>query len=201
MIIQFPSTLVVNRQTWGQQRQDIEFRSMFGAQAVEGSGPLWVVEIEPPETSIAEGGGWQSVMMQLRGRTNQLALWNMGRSQPVGTMRGAMSLSATAQGATALTITASGQAGLTLRAGDYVGVGSGFTQQVVMILDDSVANASGVISVATEPPLRNSFAAGSTVTWDQPRALFRRSESASSWDYASGQVSGMAMSLIEDWRP
>jgi hypothetical protein len=201
-IIQFPTGLTAAKQSWSQQRQDVEFRSMFGAQALEGSGPLWATEITaPPSAQSAGGGAWQAVMLQLRGRVNQLALWNLGRPRPIGTMRGAMTMAAAAQGATILTITASGQAGTTLLAGDYLGVGSGLTQQVVMVLADAAVNGSGSINVTTEPPLRNAFGAGAAVVWDRPCALFRRKSSQSKFDYEPGQVSGMMLDLLEDPRP
>lgn len=199
-IIQFPVGLSTSRQSWIQQRNDIEFRSSFGSQSVEGAGPLW-------STTLTAGikregvGQWQSILLQLRGRTNQLAVWNMGRPVPAGTMRGAMTLAATAQGATTLAITAAGQAAKTLMAGDYLGVGYGLTQQVVMVLADAVANGSGLISVLTEPPLRNAFTVGAVVTWDHPRALFRRKDSTSQWDYEPGITKGITLDLLEDFRP
>ena len=198
-VIQVPIGLSVATQTWAQQRNDVEFRSMFGAQAQEAAAPLWLTTItgtsKRPEL-------WQAMLLQLRGKTNQLALWNMGRPQPKGTMRGAMILGAATQGATTLIITASGQAGKTLLAGDFLGVGSGATQQVVMITADATASGSAVIVVSTEPALRNPFATGATVTWYRPCALFRRKDSGSQWDYTpGGVVSGLSLDLIEDCRP
>ena len=178
---------------------DVEFRSVFGAPALEGGAPLWSTTIT---SSLKRPELWQSLMLQLRGRTNQLALWNHGRPIPRGTMRGTMTVSATAQGATAMNITASGQGTRTLLAGDYLGVGSGLTQQVVMITADAVANASGVIAVTFEPALRNALSASAGVTWDRPKALFRRAESKAGWEHRPGGIiAPMSLSLLEDWRP
>lgn len=197
-IIQVPAGLSVAKQTWGQRRNDVEFRSAFGSQALEGSAPLWKCSME---SGLKRPGIWQALIMSLKGRVNQLALWNMGRPQPLGTMRGSMTMAAAAQGATSLVITSAGQSGKTLVAGDYLGVGSGLTQQVVMVLTDAVANGSGVITVATEPPLRNAFASSATVTWYRPCALFRRQESETSWEHSPGVTLGMSLSLLEDYRP
>lgn len=200
-VIQFPANLYSASQSWGQQRNDMEFRSIFGAQAQEASAPLWGVTIAASDDP-AQHGAWQALLLQLRGRANQLALWNKGREQPCGTMRGVMTMAAAAQGATAMTITAAGQAGKTLLAGDYLGVGAGLTQQVVMVVADATANGSGVVAVATEPALRNAFAPGSGVTWYRPCALFRRKDSTSKWEYEpGGVVRGMMIDLLEDWRP
>lgn len=201
-IIQCPPGLGVAKQSWIQQRNDIEFRSMFGAQSVEGSGPLWASTITAPVASPATAGPWQTLLLMLRGRTNQLALWNMGRPVPLGTMRGVMALSgAAAQGATALSILSAGQGGKTLLAGDFLGIGAGLTQQVVMVLFDAVADGSGAVVVVTEPPLRNAAAAGALIVWNRPCALFRRKSSVSQWDYEPGTVGGMMLDLLEDSRP
>jgi hypothetical protein len=196
-IITIPTGFSVARQTWEQQRMDVEFRSMFGAQAVEGAAPLWATTIT---SSLKRPELWQALMMQLRGRTNQVALWNFARPAPKGTMRGTMTAAATAQGATAMTITAAGQASKTLLTGDFLGVGSGLTQQVVMLTADATSNASGVITVTFEPALRNALAAGAAVAWDRPKALFRRTESKAGWESEPGVTKPMSLSFLEDWR-
>lgn len=197
-IITVPTGLSVARQTWEQQRNDMEFRSMFGAQAIEAAPPVWTTTIE---ASRKRPELWQALMLRLRGRTNQLELWNFGRPAPKGTMRGTMTAGAAAKGATTMTVTASGQGGRTLLAGDFLGVGTALTQQVVMVTADATANASGVISVSFEPALRNALSAGAAVTWDKPKALFRRTDSKAGWEHKPGGiVEGMSLSLLEDWR-
>jgi hypothetical protein len=200
-IIQFPSGLEVAKQSWMQQRNDVEFRSMFGAQAVEASGPLWATTITAPTDLSSLLGPWEALVLQLRGRVNQLAVWKMSRPVPLGTMRGTMTMSAAAQGATSLSIQSASFPSSTLRAGDCLGVGSGLTQQVVMVLSDATADSSGNITVQIEPPLRNAFSAGAAVTWNKPCALFRRKTSATQWDYEPGIASGMMLDLLEDVRP
>jgi hypothetical protein len=201
-IITFPSTLKVAKFSWGQQRRDVEFRSSFGAQALEVDTPLWVATVTAPTIQAQADGGWQVLLMQLQGRTNQLALYNRGRPQPLGTMRGAMQFNANAAaGDTTISIVATGETSKTLLAGDYIGFGSTTTQQVVMVLSDATSDGSGVISVNVQPPLRNAFLAGDAITWDQPKALFRqKSSSPMKWDYEPKIVSGFMLDLIEDWR-
>lgn len=162
------------------------------------------MSLSPPQMKDkdSESGVWQALLLQIAGKTNQLSVWNLARPAPIGTMRGTMTLNASAaQGATTLAIVASGENAKTLLQGDLLGLGSGTTQQVVMVTADATSNGSGVISVSTEPPLRTAFAGGAAVTWDKPKALFRVTQSKSSWDYSPGViVSGFALDLIEDWR-
>jgi hypothetical protein len=69
-----------------------------------------------------------------------------------------------------------------------------------MLTADATANGSGVITVSFEPALRNALSGGAVVTWDRPKALFRRTDSKAGWDYEPGTVKPMSMSLLEDWR-
>lgn len=189
--------------TWGQRRNEVASRSVFGAQTTEVAAPVWIASISIDRLPDAtDAGDWKSLLMRLRGQTNQLALWDQMRPVPTGTMRGTMTLSGShSQGATSLVIDAGvGQASTTLLEGDLLGLGTGTTQQVVMVTADATANGSGVITVTIEPPLRNAFSTAAAVTWDKPKALFRRTNSDAQWDYSTVYASGFGLDLIEDWR-
>jgi hypothetical protein len=206
-VITFPSTLrSVGEFSWGQVRRDVLFNSVFGSQAVGVSGPLWQVTIAQSlfKDSNADSGTWQSIALRLGGKVNQLELWNIMRPAPLGTLRGTLTLKgAHAQGAASIIVSGgAGQAGATVKAGDYFGLGTGTTQQVVMATADATADGVGDITVpVAATPLRNAFANGSTVTWDKPKALFRQTVSKQGWKYGSASVvTGIAFDLIEDWR-
>jgi hypothetical protein len=201
-VITFPSALKVSGMSWGQQRRDLSYGSIFGSQAVEVATPLWVVSIQAPPLKEIDSGAWKAYLMQLRGKTNQAELWDMLRQEPRGTMRGTMTLnSAAAQGAVNLSIIATGENGKTLVEGDLLGFGSGITQQVVMVIVGGTADINGIINVTVEAPLRNAFSIGSAVTWNKPKALFRVTQAKFPWEYGLGQiVTGFALDLIEDWR-
>lgn len=200
-VINFPETLGVIGVTWAQQRNDLSYTSPFGSQAVEVSPPAWLVTLQASGMLESSAGEWQALLMKLRGQTKQLALWNLGRPAPRGTMRGTMTLNAAAaQGAVALSIIAATEATKTLKAGDFLGLGTGVTQQVVMVTADATTNGSGVIAVDIEPPLRNAHLIAAAVTWDKPKALFRRRQSQAGWEYINQAVAGVSLDLIEDVR-
>lgn len=200
-IIQFPDGLQMTKQTWGQKRNDLSFSSMFGSQSIEISPPVWEMSLSPPPYLKTESGIFESLMMNLRGKENQLACHNMRRPAPLGTMRGTMVFAANAaKGAMSINVWATGQAGKTLLAGDFIGFGTGTSQQVVMVTANATANSTGVITLTVEPPLRNAFASGASVVWNKPKAIFRRTESGTSWDYEMNLVNIDAVSFTEDWR-
>ncbi len=204
MIIDFPTTLtLVTKIGWGQMRRDIAFESAFGAQSVGLSYPLWTALLTPARFDLTEYAEWESILLQLDGLQNQLALWHIDRPQPRGTMRGAMVLNgAHSQGAAILNISAGvGQAGKTLLTGDHIGFGTGATQQVCKVQASATADVNGDIAVAVKAPLRNDFPTGTAVVWDKPKALFRRRSSELSMEHYRGGVDGTALDLIEDWRP
>lgn len=201
-IITFDEALAVAKFNWGQQRNDLDFRSAFGSQSLEISAPLWTASIMSEFMNEDEAGAWYALQMQLRGKTNQLALWNLGRPVPRGTYRGGIALAAHAyQGSTSLQIISTdASAGKTLLQGDMLGIGSGITQQVVMVSAPAVSLAGGNITVSVEPPLRNTFTAGTALTWDKPKALFRRTDNRTNWSYETNIVESFKLDLVEDWR-
>lgn len=207
-IITFPASLLsVSEFAWGQLRSDMVFNSTLGSQAVGVAAPRWQVSIAQSlfKDTNADAGTWQSLALRLGGKVHQLELWNTMRPAPLGTLRGTLTLNgAHAQGAATLAISGgAGQAGATVKAGDYFGLGSGTTQQVVMATADATADGSGNITIdISATALRNAFSTGAAVTWDKPKALFRQTANRQGWKYGRGNiVSGIALELIEDWQP
>jgi hypothetical protein len=183
-----------------QVRLDFSFNSAFGSQGVEVSPPLWGCQITTDQMYEADSGEWKALLLLLRGQTNQLLLWDIARPAPIGTMRGTLVLNGGhAQGAVTLSIVDATQAGTTLKAGDWLGIGTA-TQQLVMVTADATANGSGVISVTVEPPLRAAHLTGATVTWDKPKAYFRRKNVPAGWNYQETFASDFMLDLIEDTR-
>lgn len=204
-VITFPSTLNIKTMRWERMDQDVTFRSVFGVQSAAQISPLWKANLTFNELSDAEAGAYQSLIMQLDGAKNQLALWNAGRPTPLGTYTGASGTTtagAASVGATSLVLTNAAYAACTLLEGDYIGVNqsSGVTQQVVMVTANATANGSGVITVSVKPALRNAVSGGSTVLLQYPKVLFRQQSSTSGWDYERATVSGFSLDLLEDPR-
>lgn len=200
-IITFPTDIYVTRMRLEQMRMDLTHSSpQTGAtQAVVFGLPRWKASIEIDKMRDSDVGAVKALLMKLRGQINQLALWDLGRPAPLGTISGTLLLSSAASlGATSLTITG-GTNGQTFKAGDWVGVGSGQNQQLCMVTDDATVSG-GTVTVNIQPPLRNALSLNSPITIDKPKALFRLSNSQQGWEYNGQYVSGFTLDLIEDWQ-
>lgn len=119
---------------------------------------------------LSEAARWEWLVLNLRGG-NVLAIYDIVRKQPSGTMRGSPVLAASAAvGATSCQITTTG----TLKLGDWFGIGTGFgTSQLVKVAADA-SPVTGTLTVTFNQPLRKAYAAGTAVVWDKPVAYMKR---------------------------
>lgn len=203
-IVTLPAALRVARIEWGQQRADLEFGDGDAgvSQARVLGPPRWMVSLGAPDHLLEDQAAlWRDTIFSLEGRIHQLAVPYLELQAPRGTMRGTLTLASTAAyGDRTLSITGgAGQAGATLLQGDFIGVGSGATRQLISVAADATANGSGVISVTVRQAMRWAQSSGSAVEWNKPTALFRQRNSSSSWSFERRQRSGYGLDLVESW--
>lgn len=203
-VLTLPAGLLVRTFNFGQNRYDMEFGNgdTGVSQTRLGAPPRWAASIVGPQwLSRADAAIWRDLILRLQGRVNLLAVYDFDNQAPAGTMRGTLTLSASvAAGATALSVTGgAGQAGTTLLAGDWIGIGSGGTRQLVSVAANATANGSGVIGLTISQPLRWAQSSGSGVTWDKPTALFRQRTSSSNWSREGEVRTGYSLDLVESW--
>ena len=108
-IITLPATLKFGVDSGvGQRRFDLLMQSdSNGSQQARLLGPpRWTLRLVQPEwLTLTEAGAWAALLMQMRGRVNVLAAWDVARPAPRGTARGSMVTSGTtAAGATFVAI-------------------------------------------------------------------------------------------------
>lgn len=201
MILTWPDYCVSSFR-WQKSEQAAAFKSIFGSQSVTISLPLWRVDLTGVPTLWEDADEITLFLESLSGFTNQIALWNLTRPVPKGTLRGTLSFAAdAAQGALSIVIAGGvGQADATLLAGDMIGFGTGPTQQVVRVVNDAAADAAGDIVVDIGTPLRNDFLADAPVEWDRPKALFRQTAFNEGIMYQPKIGQPWTLSLLEDWR-
>ena len=204
-VITMPTTLILGRQAFKQRRFDIsEVSDITGKQAARLLGPpRWGVSIASPSNMSRDNGNiWEAMLMQLRGSINILAVWDVNKPAPMGTMRGTPTLSANATaGATSLALTGTG-ASTTLKIGDWLQVGTGHgNSQLVKVITNVTFSAGGVGSVTVEPPLRKLISSGQPIAWDKPVGYYRMVGSEFSWNAVPGAIltEGYGVELLEDF--
>lgn len=131
----------------------------------------WKSQLEVGVSPMAVGAITEAFIASLRGGINTVNLYHYARPVPRGTMRGTLTMAATAtiNSATIVVTGGAGQAGTTLLTGDLIGVGG----LLLMVQDDATANGSGVITLNLVNRLRVALTFGAAVTWDHPVASFR----------------------------
>lgn len=183
---------------------DLESRSVFGAQTVRVAFPQWIVSMSGIVESDSDAMALEQYLEALDGMRNQTEIHHVSVPEPAGTLRGTLALSVlAAAGAKVLTVAGGAANALkTLNRGDLLGIGSGLTQHVVRVASNAIANGAGVITVNTTIPLRNAFGATTEVRWDRPKILCRQVKQNTGIEYVPGKRGQpFALQLIEDWRP
>lgn len=221
-IVTIPATVAatIGGQTFGQRRFDLaEVSDANGAAAVNANAPpRWTVGLRAPQwLTPDEADEWTAMLLQLRGGINHLAVYDVLRPAPRGTMRGAPVLGAAVmRGDTSIVVT---KVVGTLKANDWLGLGSGLgTSQLVKAtaaVASSVLTASsatwrtsaaavagwhrsggavstwwrgGTVTVPIEPPARDDYPAGTEVAWDKPVTYVTMTNDRFSWSAEGGDL-------------
>lgn len=138
-------------------------------QAVDLLNDRWLMSCELPPALKADGGWREGFIGAMRGQTNVVALYHFANQVPRGTLRGTLTLNASAaQGASSVELTGGSPTTGTLLSGDMIGVGG----LLLMVSADATASG-GVITVPITNRLRVAQLSGAGVTWYRPTALFR----------------------------
>lgn len=155
-------------------------------------GCRWACTVTVPNDTVAnlvERRQLEALLMSLRGGANRLLLWNLLTPAPLGSMRGAPVLSATAAaGATSAAI--SGVPGTTLLRGDRIGIGG----QRVMVVADAALNGM----VTFEPQLRAAVSMGTAVVWDKPTSRYVLREPRNVFPVDGSRLPGFVFDLVEE---
>lgn len=194
-IFDWPSTLQPQLATIGLRKAGLQFASPFNGsrQAVDFVGERLMLSLTLPPKRRLNAGAIEALLFRLAGGMDQVRCWHFARPVPVGTMRGAPTLSATASRGNA-SVSIQTTAGATLKAGDMIGAGGHLFQ----VREDCVANGSGVIVVPLVNRVRSTIASGAAVTWDKPTALFVCPSMLNSVAYRPAVLEAAGIDL-EEW--
>lgn len=214
-IVTLPALVLqtLESQAWGQQRFDVaETSDETGEIAVNsGAPPRWTCALRSPSwLALDEAAEWEAMLLRLRGGINHLAVYDVLRPEPRGTMRGAPVLGAAVKRGDTSCVIANVVG--TIARGDWLGLGQGLgTSQTVkavapasspVLVPTSAAwvnnagaaatwlnNASqpatwwlgGTLTLQFEAPAREDMAPGTVVVWDRPLTYFTATNNQTTW--------------------
>lgn len=183
--------------TFGLRTNALDFASPLTGvvQSVAMPGARWIATLQWAALRRTDADLLQALMVQMRGRTNRLVMWNVVRP----TVRGV--------GGGSPLVNGSGQTGSTINidglpvntngiyiAGDFLGIGS----ELKMVTATVNSNGSGQAAVSFEPPLRAAPADNSAIVTTQPTAKFMLMNNEVSWQHTNPMsVGAFEMQLAE----
>jgi hypothetical protein len=199
-VIAIPAGLQVHTCSWGQRDFSLNFDGgdSGSQQARILAPPRWLLTMSANlSLGPAPAAAWRAMLLQLRGKINQLAAYDVKNPTPKGTITGAPTLtSAAAVGDTSIAITTTGT--LTMSRGDKFQLGTGAARQLFEVMVDAAAVA-GALVVTVEPPSRYVQSSASAVVISQPTCLMRRVDTSASWSANANAEGNFTLNLIESW--
>lgn len=168
-------------------------------QTMEMLGARWTAAFQWQNLQGADADKVKTLVTQVRGQANRIALWPYQRPVPAGTINlaGVTVNGAVAQLANTLNLSGCG-AGKTLLEGDYFSVAG----ELKRVSTGGTADGSGNLAGVTfEPPVRASagWANAAAVTTNAPTALFIPSDPHLKWMDRAGPFTDCAFDLVEVW--
>ncbi len=161
-------------------------------QAIDLLNDRWLLSCELREGLFADGAWREAFIDSFRGQVNVSNLYHFARPIPAGTVRGTLTLVASAaQGASIIRVTGCTPSDGSLLAGDMLGIGG-----LLLRVASNCAAVAGVITVPIVNRLRAAQSSGAAVTWNMPTAPFRLL-SNTGVDYGSGRVSATSFEFGE----
>lgn len=178
-VITMPDALPVVDFTFGQRRFDLTASSdVSGAQQTRLFGPpRWVCSMRaPPGMTRANAVLWETMLLQLRGRINHLAVWDRENAVPRGSIRGTLTLaSSLAAGATSMTLSGSVGTNLLTQSKSFDNAGWSKSQLTVTpnatTAPDGTSTAAKLVEAAFTGNHTASRATPSAVTVGQPYVI------------------------------
>ena len=181
--------------TWGVRSNDREFASQLSGsvQTVGIPGTRWAVMLNFNNQASDVRPAVEAFFAKCR-REHRIALWNMARPQPRGSISttGVTLGANVAQFATQLTLAGCG-ANATIKAGDMLGIPS----QLLMAAADSKADGSGNMTVLLTHEVRAAHLTGAAVTMVRPTAEFKLASKEIDFPFAGTYHPAMAVELVE----
>jgi len=160
----------------------------YKQQIVSHEGQRWEASVTIPSVRRDLAGAWKAMLVALKGPTGTFYLGDPDYATPRGTVS-ACTLTGSV-GDETVTVSMTGS----LLAGDYIQLGS--TTDGTAKLHQVLQDRSGSGSLEIWPKLRNTYS-NSTVTFNNPKGVFRLKDNVTSWSINNASVYGISFEAVE----
>ena len=158
----------------------------YKQQVISHGGQKWEAAVNIPSVHRDKAAQWKAMLVGLRGQVGTFLLGDPDYATPQGTVS-SCTLTGDA-GDETVDVVMTG----TLKAGDYIQLGSGSSAKLHQVLLDQ----DGDGSLEIWPSLRANYT-DATVTFDNPKGVFRLSNNITSWSINNASIYGISFEAVE----
>ena len=158
----------------------------YKQQIVSHQGQRWEASVNIPSVRRDLAAEWKAFLTALKGPTGTFLLGDPDYATPRGDVS-SVTLTGSA-GDETVTVTMTGS----LLAGDYIQLGSGSTAKLHQVLIDQTGDGS----LEIWPALRSDYTSTS-VTFNNPKGVFRLATNMSSWSINNASAYGISFEAVE----
>lgn len=158
----------------------------------------WEAQLSYPPMTQAQAAPIIAVMTALKWRVGTFLLGDPDFKTPRGVATGTPLVNGahTARGLSLATKGWTNSVTGILKAGDRIGLGSGATSRVHMVLQDVNSDGSGNATLDIWPPLRSDYSDGASIVTSYPKGVFRLA-SPFTWDADEASIFGISIQAVE----
>ena len=158
---------------------------------------MWQATLTLPPMKRVQAAKWQAFFLKLRGRVGTFELGDPDASSPQGAVAGTIRINNSGgYSAGVSTIATDGYTNsdstVVFKAGDYIQVGT----TLHLIVNDATCS-SGAANLDIEPALKGSVSDDATITYTNPKGVFRLDEDVSGWEANAASTYGFTFSASE----
>lgn len=158
----------------------------YKQQIVSHQGQKWEASVNIPSVRRDLAAEWKAFLVSLKGQTGTFLLGDPDYATPQGTVS-SCTLTGDA-GDETVTVVMTGS----LKAGDYIQLGGGSSARLHQVLVDQ----DGDGSLEIWPALRSDYSSA-TVTFNNPKGVFRLSNNVTSWSINNASIYGISFEAVE----
>lgn len=158
----------------------------YKQQVISHGGQKWEAAVNIPSVHRDKAAEWKAMLVGLKGQVGTFLLGDPDYATPQGTVS-SCTLTGDA-GDETVSVVMTG----TLKAGDYIQLGSGSSAKLHQVLLDQ----DGDGSLEIWPSLRSDYT-DATVTFDNPKGVFRLSNNITSWSINNASIYGISFEAVE----